>query len=94
MSYLPGPGDQSTWGAVTSSRDPRAESGSITFDAKVGMGDVDVTVTAEVWSFGETGEIQSVMWNGVDVTELLDGPQIERLEQEAEVAMHNKEMVP
>jgi len=88
MSRTPGPGDSATWGAVTSSSDPRAESGNITFDAKIGMGDVDVTVTAEVWSFGQTGEIQSVIWNGMDVIELLDGPQIERLEQEAEIAMH------
>jgi len=80
--YTPGPGDQATWGPVTSTCDPRAEAAAVTFPACIGNGSADVEVTAEIWNFGAhpMGDILRVEYKGEDVMDLLTDAQIVEIE--------------
>jgi len=81
--YTPGPGDEATWGPITSTSDPRATYFDITFPAVIGIGHVDVEVTAEVWNFGDhpLGEILRVEFLGINIIEALDDSQFQDIEK-------------
>jgi len=82
-AYMPGPGDRATWGPVTSTYDPRAESGAVTFPAEIGNARADVMVTAEVWNFGAhpMGDILRVDLGCVDILDALVDSQIVEIEK-------------
>jgi len=81
--YTPGPGDEATWGPITSTNDPRAASFELTFPAVIGMGRDDVEVTAQVWNFGDhpLGEILRVEYEGVNILKTLDDSQFQDIEK-------------
>jgi len=78
-----GPGDEATWGPITSKSDPRAACHDVTFPAVIGIDRADVEVTAQVWNFGDhpLGEILRVEFLGINIIEALDDSQYEAIEK-------------
>jgi len=81
-----GPGDEATWGAITSRADPRAAYFELTFPAVIGIGRADVEVTAEVWNFGAhpLGDILRVEFLGVNIIDALEDAQFQDIEKSFE----------
>jgi len=88
-----GPGDEATWGPITSRSDPRAACVDVTFPAVIGIGRVDVEVTAQVWNFGAhpLGEILRVEFLGINIIDALEDSQLKAIEKSYEEWVANNE---
>jgi len=81
-----GPGDEATWGPITSRADPRADCSKVTFPARIGNDNVVVEVTAEVWNFGAhpLGEILRVEFEDIDILKTLVDTQMQDIASQFE----------
>jgi len=89
MNNLPGPGDEATWGPVTSSSDPRSQSWLFQFYTTIGIGNAEVYVELEFYNDEPSGMLYGVWFEGLDITSTITD-ETERLIRKHAAAAHEQ----
>jgi len=84
--HMPGPGDSATWGAVTSSSDPRCVSWVFPFTAYIGIGNAQVEAAVEFYDDDPEGVIEFVLFNGVDILDTITDATCDDIRRQAKRA--------
>jgi len=90
MNNLPGPGDEATWGAVTSSSDPRCVSWTFEFDTTIGIGNVDVHIEIEFYGDEPSGVLEHVWYDDIDLSPTITDETESLIRRNAKVAYEKR----